>query len=309
MTDASVTLTAQVPALRAAAGYRRGIDLARISAAFLIVWDHAHAPGWKIGYLALALFLMLTSFLALQSYERSDRGAFWQKRAVRLIQPWLFWCLVFRAVYQVVSDAPKPLAILSDPFSLLIGPSIHLWFLPFVAILLCAVPLLSHAIQTIPALVLACVALAALSLPLQWVHANDLGPQPFSQWAFSLPLFLFGIVHAIAHRLRAGWISLATAAVISAVSLIIWPDFWSGQMILGALVFEAAWRAPIKGVWPTTLAGYAFGVYLMHPFFMLLAYKLFGPDLNLIFGAFFTFALSLIATEIIHRTAGLRQMA
>ncbi len=309
MTDATLTLFETNTNARSATSYRRGIDLARIVAAFFIVWDHAHAPGWKIGYLALALFLILTSYLALQSYERSDGKGFWQKRAVRLIQPWLFWCLVFRAIYQLVSDEARPFAVLSEPFSLLIGPSIHLWFLPFVAIFLSAVPLMSRAIQNVPSLVIASAALFVLSLALHFVHANDIGPQPFLQWAFSLPLFLFGILHAIAHRLDAGWISIATAAAISALSWAIWPDFWSAQMILAALVFEAAWLAPIQKAWPTTLAGYAFGVYLMHPFFMLLAYKLFGSDLNLIFGAFFAFGLSMIATEIAHRIPGLRRMA
>ncbi len=200
-------------AARPMTGYRRGVDLARITAAFFIVWDHAHAPGWKIGYLALALFLMLTAFLSLQSYERSEakgQGAgFWKKRAIRLILPWLFWCLAFRVVHQVVSDGPQPL--LGDPWTLLIGPSFHLWFLPFVALALPAVPFLSHAIQTRGHLLIACTILVALSLPLQWLHAEGTVPEPLPQWAYSLPLFLFGILHAIALRLDATSMTLTAA--------------------------------------------------------------------------------------------------
>ncbi len=278
-------------------------------AAFFIVWDHAHAPGWKIGYLALALFLMLTAFLSLQSYERSDGKAFWQKRATRLLMPWLFWCLVFRAIYQIVSDAPRPLPILSEPFSLLIGPSIHLWFLPFTAIFLIAVPLLSRAIKTPRDLTMAFGALVAFSLPLHWVHTHSIGPQPFLQWAFSLPLFLFGILHAIALRLNLPRYSWMAALIVSAATLLMAADFWSVQMVLALVVFEAAWRAPIKGTWPTTLAGYAFGVYLMHPAFMLLAYKIWGGGMNPVWGALFTFACTVAATELFHRIPGLRKVA
>ena len=79
MSDATFS-SAAAAAPRSLAGYRRGLDLGRITVAFFIVWDHAHAPGWQIGYLALALFLFLTSFLAVQSYERRPGPDFWRKR-------------------------------------------------------------------------------------------------------------------------------------------------------------------------------------------------------------------------------------
>ena len=66
------------------AGYRRSVDLARFVAAFGIVWDHARAPYADIGYTALALFLVLTSFLAVGSFERSDGKRFWLSRAQRI---------------------------------------------------------------------------------------------------------------------------------------------------------------------------------------------------------------------------------
>ena len=56
-------------------------------------------------------------------------------------------------------------------------------------------------------------------------------------------------------------------------------------------------------------AGKGFGVYLLHPFFMLVAYKVFGVEVNPIPAALFTFACTLIATEIIHRTPFLNRFA
>ena len=76
----------------------------------------------------------------------------------------MFWCLVYRVVYEVVSD--EPFALLSEPFSLLIGPSIHLWFLPFDMIALMAIPYLSRFVRTPRALAWGCDLLVAVALPL-----------------------------------------------------------------------------------------------------------------------------------------------
>ena len=70
-------------------GYNRALDLARFVAAFGIVWDHARAPYADVGYTALALFLILASFLGMGSYERSGGPGFWAARAQRIALPWL----------------------------------------------------------------------------------------------------------------------------------------------------------------------------------------------------------------------------
>lgn len=293
------------------AGYRRSVDLARFIAAFGIVWDHARAPYADIGYLALALFLVLTSFLAIGSFERSDGRSFWFSRASRIAVPWLFWCAVFRVVDEVVTDTPGPQPLLSDPWTLLIGPSIHLWFLPFVMVALITIPALSRSIQSPRALFVACVGLVGVSLPLGLLHAEVAPvawfanvapfPQPLPQWFYSLPLFLFGALLAVAKRLGASWMPVAAAAAVSGALYWRAPEFASVQMILVALVFEAVWRVNITGTWPTWLAGFAFGIYLMHPAFMLVAFKLFGTDVDRSFGALFTFAAAWVATAILQR--------
>ena len=171
-------------------------------ACFGIVWDHARAPYADIGYLALALFLVLTSFLAVGSFDRTagrhDNQNFWLSRARRIALPWLFWCLVYRVIFEIVSD--DPFAPLSDPMTLLIGPSIHLWFLPFVMLTLPLIPILSLSVRDPGALIPACTALIAVSLPLGWLHAQvgvegwfvDVGlyRQPLPQWFFSLAAVL-----------------------------------------------------------------------------------------------------------------------
>ena len=296
-------------------GYRRSLDLARFVAAFGIVWDHARAPYADVGYTALALFLVLASFLGMGSYVRNGGPGFWATRAMRIAVPWLFWCVIYRLIYEVISDAP--FAALSEPFSLLIGPFIHLWFLPFDMIALSLIPLLSRWLRRPRDLTVACFLLVAVALPLGWLHAQvglagwfvsmANAPQPLPQWYYSLPIFLYGALAAAGHRMGLVWMPLAAAAVISASLFVAAPEFASVQMILAALVFEAVWRIAIPGTWATKLASYAFGIYLMHPAFMLVAFKFFGPDVNRSAAALFTFFTAWAATAIFQRLPGLNR--
>jgi surface polysaccharide O-acyltransferase-like enzyme len=291
------------------AGYRRSVDLARFLAAFGIVWDHARAPYADIGYTALGLFLVLTSYLAMGSFERSDGKAFWWARAQRIALPWLVWCAFYRVVYEVVTKEPH--GLLDEPWSLLIGPFIHLWFLPFVMVWLVVIPTISRYIDRVERLYIASALLVILSIPLGLLHAKmdplgwfyDIGefPLPFPQWFFSLKLFLFGAILAAGKRLGVVWPVFAAAAMVSAVLYFRVPEFASVQMILVAVIFEAIWRINIKGTWPTWLAGFAFGIYLLHPACMLVAYKLFGPDVDRTLAALFTFALAWGLTAILQR--------
>jgi len=292
--------------------YRRSIDLLRFVACFGIVWDHARAPYADVGYLALAIFLVLTSFLAVGSFERSKGAKFWLSRAQRIAVPWLFWCVVFRIVYEWFQRAPGVAPLLTEPGSLLIGPYIHLWFLPFVMIFLVVIPTISTQIQTRQELIVACVLLGLISVPFALLHAEaglaawfvaeEKIPQPLPQWFFSLPLFLYGGISATAHRMGHSGIPVIAAAIISLVLTVLLPEFASVQMILAALVFEMVWRIRIDGRWPTTLASFAFGIYLMHPIFMLVAFKLFGPDVDRSLGALVAFFGSWAATAVLQRT-------
>lgn len=274
--------------------YRRGLDLARIVAAFFVIWDHLHAPGWQAGDTALGLFLFLAAFLTVQSYERNPGTGFWRKRAARLLVPWLFWCVFYRVLDDVMSDGP--FILLSDPLTLITGPHFHLWFLPFTAIWMVAATLLSQHVRSRITLAMAMGGLVALAVPLGWVLTNRQFDLPVLQWAFALPLFLLGALHAIALRLDAAWLTWAAAATMSAIVVVLHPEFCAVQAILTLVVFEFFWRLPIRATWPTTAAGYAFGVYLLHPFFILVAYKLFGVDVAPIPAALFTFACTLVAT-------------
>lgn len=296
--------------------YRRGIDLLRFVAAAGIVADHCMGWAW-IGYPALGLFLILTSYFSVGSYLRSGGDGFWSSRAVRMLTPWLFWCVVYRVLWEVVSD--EPFRLLSDPFTLLIGPSVHLWFLPFAMLALFLIPAIARDVTTRERLVVASAGLAVVAVVLGLIHAKsglagwvipgglDV-PQPIPQWAFSLPIYLWGALAAVAHRMGATAIPLVAAAVGSAVLTALDFDQASWQLILSALVFEAVWRWKGGGAWMTALAGYAFGIYLMHPAFMLVGYKIFGAGMNLQVGFLISFFGSWAATLAFKRLPVLNRM-
>lgn len=294
--------------------YRRGVDLLRFLACFGIVWDHARAVGADIGYTALAVFLVLTSFFAVQSFHRAEmRGqgqGFWLSRARRILIPWLVWCVFYKGLQYAMADDWRAVPLLSDPWTLLLGSWIHLWFLPFAMIFLVIIPPLSRAIRTRRDLIAAGILLVAANVPLGLLHAEAIGgwfgvalpyPPPLPQWFFSLPLFAYGALAAIAHRIGATDVALVTAAAASLGLWLLLPEFASVQMILAAVILELVWRADIKGAWATRLAVPAFGIYVLHPFFMLVAFKLFGADVSREFAAVFTFAAAWAATEVMLR--------
>ena len=107
-------------------------DYARLLAAFGIVQFHAGAPGGAFGYAALPFFLMLMLIMAVPAASVSDLRPYAQRRAQRLLRPWLIWSGIYAAL-KLVEVWLTPRTI-SDEFALhmiLTGPAIHLWFLPF----------------------------------------------------------------------------------------------------------------------------------------------------------------------------------
>lgn len=320
--DATLTLVPQVPhpdpaPPEPAQPRIAALDLGRFLAAFGIVWAHGGGIGAEIGYPSLGLFLVLTGYLAVGSYLRDPGPHFWAARAKRILVPWLFWCLVFRLLHDYVARRDG-FHLLTEPFSLLIGPEIHLWFLPAAMLALVFVPALAGDIRNRAGLIRAMVALAVLSAFLGMVHLST-GPMqgislpaPFPQWAFALPIYLWGVLQALALRQGAGRVTVIGALVASALTYAVAPGIASVQMAVSALIFLGLHRLRLKGR-RARIAGWlgaqAFGIYLMHPVFTLLAYKLFGADLSREALALFAFAGAFAATVALRHLPVVRALA
>lgn len=289
--------------------HRQSIDLARFVAALGVVMAHALAsvPSESgqmapVGHVSLGLFLILTAFLAVQSAERAGGRYDWIARVPRLAVPWLFWSAFFRLLDELVFPPPGGFHLLSDPWTLLIGSTIHLWFLPFVMLAMVLVQPVARLVSSARRLGLALGLFVLVSVPLFAAHGALPLPEPLAQWSYALPLYGYGLLLAPAHRLgRAGWPLLAMAALTLLAVPLSGAAAWAFAPLGAALVFEGFWRLPLRHRWLPGLGRVAFGIYLMHPFFVLFAFKAFGPDAHWLIQTVFGFGLSWLAAAVMLR--------
>lgn len=289
--------------------HRPLIDLARFVAAFGVVVAHARASvnDW-VGHLSLGLFLILTAFLAIQSAERAGGYFRWRQKVPRLLIPWLFWSAFYRALDLAFSDDPGRFALLREPFSLLIGPALHLWFLPFVMLAMLLVQPVARYVTTVPSLILGSALLVITGILMFLAHERLALPVPFPQWAFALPVYIYGLLLAPAHRLGRPAILLAAAVILTGAAWLLSAQIWAFTILAAALAFELFWRLPLRHPVMTSLGKVAFGIYLMHPFFMLVVYKYFGTDMGWVFNSLAAFAASWAATGLMLRLPVLRRL-
>jgi len=273
---------------------RQSVDLLRIVAAFGIVWAHMDAPYPAEGYVALALFVILTAFLSFRSASTRAPGRFLRGRAWRVLVPWLIWCAIYLVVEALRLRDLSRLWTLTDPRWLLIGPVIHLWFLPFVLVSAPLVVAAERGLRGARAVWAAAVLAAPIGVAAIWLHDHDALAPPFVQWAFAAMPMLYGLLSAAAQG-RGGWPAPLVFALLATMPpALLWHSFLAPHLLAAALVFEALWRAPIRHPWLPSLGALAFGIYLVHPFFMLVWFHFTG-GLPLWLGAMAVFVMSALA--------------
>jgi hypothetical protein len=207
---------------------------------------------------------------------------FASRRAGRLLVPWLFWSAVYGAV--LLAQAfwhREPLSSLFPLPMLIMGTSLHLWYLPFaflaslVAALACQAlaGLSPRTVAAIGALGGGCVILAGSSCPAL--------PAPLGQWLFgsaAIPLGLAigstarGVASERANQ-RADLLAIAAVVIIFALiasqlgpSDTALPYGVGVPLVCAALVWKPRLPGSILALTPL-----AMGIYVLHP---LVAYKI-----------------------------------
>ncbi|SEN84162.1 Surface polysaccharide O-acyltransferase, integral membrane enzyme [Gemmobacter aquatilis] len=275
--------------------HRQSIDLARTLAAFGVVAVHIHASvnDW-FGHVALALFLVLSAFLTARAADRNGGRPDWPVRVRRILLPWVFWSAAYWLLNALTAEGASLDVLPREPLSLLVGASIHLWFLPFVLLAgLVVRPVLAFT-RTVPRLALAALGLGLVGVPLFWVHTVfPFAPEPLPQWAYAVPPFLCGVLLVPAHRMQRIVLPLAALGGLNLVALVMSHGApWAWTTLAGALAFETFWNLPVEHPVLPVLGRSCFGVYLLHPFFMLVGYKLFGTGVPWPLFSLLVFALS-----------------
>jgi len=222
------------------------VEVLRYVGAVGIVWFHLNGPTAWIGHAALEVFIILSVVFALRT------GEAWSRRRVLWI--WVFWSAVYAAMKIVQAVALGTLV--TDEFEwwmLLTGPSLPLWFLPFIYV---ANGLAVAYVQNVkwPPIVegiIFGIISSGLVLALKFL------PIPLAQWALGFAAVLAAIT--VFRAMQGNWIAL----LLWMVPIVLIRE---ELLILAVPIATAALVCTLKteAIWPSIVGQLALPVYLLH---------------------------------------------
>jgi hypothetical protein len=164
------------------------IELFRIISMFGIVWFHSGINyGKEVAYGGLIFFIIISVYFAVSS----TRTHTFTQRVKRLIIP----CVVWSIFYGVISVLRKGAVFPTDYnyFSMVLAtPSIHLWYLPFIFLILLVIDKLKYYILKEWVTVFSGIsAIVILMLSPMWRAINFI--TPIGQYAHAIPAVLIGV--------------------------------------------------------------------------------------------------------------------
>jgi len=176
-------------------------DRLRFIAMLVIVGAHLYGANY-FADTGLALFLILSITLSVARRKAIPTREFTAKRVRRVLLPWLFWCVVYGLILiaQMLRHQDETDRQWFTWNMLFYGTGLHLWFLPFIAIVGVAAHLIQRATARVSDLFLASIALPVTVVLFSFRTQLDLY-SPFGQWLFSIPALPlgFGLGRLIAH--------------------------------------------------------------------------------------------------------------
>lgn len=257
-----------VPAMpkSASAKPRNGaIDAFRMAAVIPIVFYHAELLAQLPALTGMHALIAAAVFFAAASRSRGTAGEILAKRASRLLPPWI----AFGSMHLAMSLKNHT----TQYWMYIVGGSMHLWFVPFIYIVTCAMALACRTgewTKSWGGTIFWSVAALAL------MHLEARLTPKIEDW---VPLWQFlnggtAVLVALAVlSLPAGkWGQLVLAGVLTLLSLFVWMPWVNGDMMpmspaaLGTLLFTFIRLLPAFETPLTNFLGRAsFGLYLMHP--------------------------------------------
>lgn len=277
---------------------RQEIEILRILSAFAIVWFHSGALGGELFYGGLVAFLVLSFCMA--GYSKSRHSDYVSRYAKRLLIPWFAWFLIYGGINILIGKAFIPLGngIFAGIFA---GPSIHLWYLPFVFTCLVLFHILRRYISpSVMASVSAICGIVILVTVPVWRTDSVIMGYPFAQYAHALAAVFLGIFFACL-RVTSGSLLLLLLIFAASVSAVSWPGIgipYLVGIVAGCIfIFPCGGRLSVFNV--EVVSQHMFGVYLIHPIFLRILKKI---NFNYwMFVPIVSFVLSIVAVYIIKK--------
>ena len=294
------------------------LDLLRSVSAFGIVWFHiVDAPARDIGYTGLVVFVLLSVALSQTSTSAVNLSQFALRRFRRLAPPWAFWCVIYLPVFAYrIATGGLTLEELG-PSWLLVGTSVHLWYLPFAFFAGIGSVSLRQSLISMPSrggsLVIALAGTALLAFSASVVGSvSQIAPIP--QWIYAAPSILFGLAIGVIVQQSQRRHQVALFAGVIGVLWLTCIGLWLQgvrsvvpQYALGVPLVCCAYLWPARGHRALKAWGdLSFGIYLIHPLVSsVLEHALLTPldvEISPIPRILLVYGLSLTATYGIRKT-------
>jgi fucose 4-O-acetylase-like acetyltransferase len=247
-------------------GKRQEIEIVRILSAFGIVWFHTASVGNDIGLSGLVVFIILSLYFA------AGPGAAVKSigsRFRRLILPWLFW-YVFYALLNVALKRPVIQLERGWIAGVLTGPSVHLWYMPFMFAVLVMIDRIRTRIDPrLPAILCGMAVVPILASAAYWRFWSFTVGAPWAQYLQSVAAVLLGFF--LANNPFIPWsitVFLLTVAGSTALAIIFVPGigipYFIGISVTALCLFPDWTIRPRPLI--NRLAECTLGIYLSHPF-------------------------------------------
>ena len=247
---------------------RNDIELVRLLGAFGIVWFHSMDPiGHNVAYGGLILFVVYAVYFSITS----KKIHLLRDRFRRLIIPYLFWTGLY-GLFNLSTSNSFFTPASAEIAPIFATPSIHLWFLPFIFIVLLIIDTFREKLIGTTATYIFCL-LATVSLALSYIWRTFYYHYPIAQVLHVIPAVLIGLVYGNLSTVNKKaapfiWIFLllgSCVAIIMKVEGMGW-TYLTGLLLTTPLVLKNSIIGNSRFI--SSLGSTTFGTYLLHPIIM-----------------------------------------
>lgn len=247
---------------------RQDVELLRILSAFGIVWFHTPSiMGKNVAYSGLIVFIIISMYFSTKSKLKSKTLL---EKFNRIFIPWFFWMVFYGLINIVVNKPfiPTNNGIISG---ILVGSSIHLWYIPYIFMMSTIFNPVKYINSEITSYLCILFIIFIFYTSQSWSPwAFDSG-YPLVQYAHSLGAVVIGVFLANC-SVMSRWLAVGLVCFILAIiNIFTTPESmavpYSIGIVLTTLVFFSDCHFSFKEK-VNELSECTFGIYLLHPFWL-----------------------------------------